>query len=135
MRKNMTSKIFKLIVLFLITQSQLMGQVFYENERFVPETDSLVLKKLDQWQDKKFGLLMVWGIYSQWGIVESWSLCPDLVHHRKRGKPKNPDNYFAYKKEYEELKNTFNPINFNPEKWSYATSHRVDEDGNIIPIE
>ena len=25
--------------------------------------------------------------------------------------------------------------NFNPEKWSYATSHRVDEDGNIIPIE
>jgi len=33
-------------------------------ERYVPETDPLVLEKLDQWQDMKFGLLMHWGPYS-----------------------------------------------------------------------
>ncbi|MCJ7628260.1 MAG: alpha-L-fucosidase, partial [Longimicrobiales bacterium] len=42
---------------------------------YVPETDPLVLEKLEAWQDLKLGLLMHWGPYSQWGIVESWSLC------------------------------------------------------------
>ncbi len=29
-----------------------------ESHRYVPETDPLVLEKLEQWQDLKFGLLM-----------------------------------------------------------------------------
>ncbi len=48
-----------------------------QNEPYVKETDPLVLQKLDEWQDWKFGLMMHWGTYSQWGIVESWSLCPE----------------------------------------------------------
>ena len=47
------------------------------DERYVPETDPLVLRKLEEWQDMKFGLLMHWGPYSQWGIVESWSVCAE----------------------------------------------------------
>ena len=39
------------------------------------ETDPLVLKKLEWFQDVKFGLMMHWGPYSQWGVVESWSIC------------------------------------------------------------
>ncbi len=31
------------------------------------ETDPLVLKKLETFQDWKFGFMMHWGIYSQWG--------------------------------------------------------------------
>ena len=48
-----------------------------EDERYVPETDPLVLKNLAHWQDLKFGLLMHWGPYSQWGVVESWSICAE----------------------------------------------------------
>ena len=40
-------------------------QALLEDERYVPETDPLVLQKLEQWQDIKFGLLMHWGPYAQ----------------------------------------------------------------------
>lgn len=87
-----------------------------EEERYVPETDPLVLQKLSQWQDMKFGLLMHWGPYSQWGVVESWSICAEDEGWCRR----SMDDYIAYKKKYEGLKNTFNPVNFNPEKWAKA---------------
>jgi alpha-L-fucosidase len=32
-----------------------------QNEPYVKETDPLVLQKLDEWQDWKFGLMMHWG--------------------------------------------------------------------------
>ena len=67
----------KLSVLTILFSLPILSQAIYEEERYVPETDPLVLEKLDEWQDKKFGLLMHWGAYSQWGIVESWSLCPE----------------------------------------------------------
>ncbi|MCG2460742.1 alpha-L-fucosidase [Flavobacteriaceae bacterium F89] len=96
------------------------AQAIYEDERYVPETDPMVLKKLDQWQDLKFGLLMHWGTYSQWGIVESWSICPEEYGWCERKKGSNPNNYFAYKKEYEGLQKTFNPVKFDPGKWAKA---------------
>jgi alpha-L-fucosidase len=95
-------------------------QAILEDERYVPETDPLVQEKLDQWQDIKFGLLMHWGAYSQWGIVESWSLCPEDYGWCERTKGSNPQDYFTYKKEYEALKKTFNPVKFDPEKWARA---------------
>ena len=88
------------------------------DERYVPETDPLVLQKLEDWQDLKFGLLMHWGPYSQWGIVESWSICAEDEDWCRR---KNPD-YIEYKKQYEALKLSFNPVGFNPEKWAAAAS-------------
>lgn len=88
-------------------------------EKYVAETDPLVLEKLEKWQDFKFGLLMHWGTYSQWGIVESWSICPEDYGwcERKRG---NYQDYFGYVKDYENLKTTFNPTNFDPTKWAKA---------------
>lgn len=94
------------------------AQAVYEEERYVPETDPLVLEKLDAWQDLKFGLLMHWGAYSQWGIVESWSLCPEDYGWCQRRAGENPMNYYAYKREYERLQKTFNPTAFAPEKWA-----------------
>jgi alpha-L-fucosidase len=88
-------------------------------ERYVPETDPLALQKLEQWQDLKFGLLMHWGPYSQWGIVESWSICAEDEDWCRR---KNPD-YTEYKKQYEALKLSFNPVGFNPEKWAAAAKN------------
>ena len=99
------------------------SQAIYEDERYVPETDPLVIKKLEQWQDLKFGLLMHWGTYSQWGIVESWSLCPEDYGWCERKKGSNPSDYSTYKKEYEDLKKTFNPTKFNPDKWAIAAKN------------
>ncbi len=85
-------------------------------QRYVPETDPQVLAKLEQWQDLKFGLLMHWGPYSQWGIVESWSICSEDEPWCQR----KMDNYEEYKRAYEKLKDTFNPVKFAPEKWAAA---------------
>lgn len=113
----------KKITLFLFLLSfhfNIFSQAIYEEEKYVPETDSLVLKKIEQWQNLKFGLLMHWGTYSQWGIVESWSICPEDYGWCERKKGANPQNYVEYVKEYEGLKKTFNPTKFNPEVWAKA---------------
>jgi alpha-L-fucosidase len=82
----------------------------------VPESDPLVLKKLEEWQDLKFGLMMTWGPYSQWGVVESWSLCPeDEPWCQRKGQ-----DYAQYKTDYENLKTTFNPAKFDPDIWAKA---------------
>lgn len=49
-------------------------------------TDPEVLKKLEQWQDLKFGIMFHWGIYSVPGISESWALCSEdrFTDRRKR---------------------------------------------------
>ena len=94
----------------------------YEHEvtPYTWPTDEKVLQKLEEWQDLKFGLLMHWGTYSQWGIVESWSICPEDYGWCERKKGSNPDDYFTYKKEYENLKLSFNPVDFEPERWAKA---------------
>ena len=91
-----------------------------EHEKpYVAPKDSLVLKKLHHLQSEKFGLMMHWGTYSQWGIVESWSLCPEDEGWTQRKGPYSED-YFGYKKAYEQLQTTFNPVHFNPDKWAHA---------------
>ena len=104
------------LMIMLLSLAPLQAQ--HEDERYVPETDPLVLQKLEEWQDLKFGLLMHWGAYSQWGIVESWSICAEDEDWCRR---KNPD-YTAYKKDYEALKLSFNPVGFDPERWAEAAS-------------
>jgi alpha-L-fucosidase len=89
-----------------------------EKQTYYPESDPLVLNKLEQWQDLKFGLLMHWGTYSQWGIIESWSICGEDEEWIKRFR--NNDNYEQYKRDYENLQTTFNPVKFKPEKWAKA---------------
>lgn len=105
------------ITLYLSTAAQ------HQQQKYIAETDPLVLEKLEKWQDMKFGLLMHWGAYSQWGIVESWSICPEDYAWCQRKKEATPDTYFEYVKEYENLKTTFNPVKFKPEKWAKAAKN------------
>jgi alpha-L-fucosidase len=102
----------------------LISHAQYEHEvtGYVWPEDKEVLQKLEEWQDLKFGLLMHWGAYSQWGIVESWSICPEDYGWCERKKGSDPDDYFTYKKEYENLKLSFNPTGFEPEKWAKAAN-------------
>ncbi len=111
------------VICALLFSLKVSSQAIYEDERYVPETDTLVIKKLEEWQDLKFGLLMHWGPYSQWGVVESWSLCPEDYGWCERKKGSAPQDYFSYKKEYEDLQKTFNPVKFNPEKWALAAKN------------
>jgi len=87
-------------------------------QKYYPETDPLVLQQLEKWQDIKFGLLMHWGPYSQWGVVESWSICSEDEAWCRRRIP----DYVEYKKQYEDLKRTFNPTYFDPERWAEAAN-------------
>ena len=109
----------KILVIFLFMglYTFLLSTPF--QQQYYPETDSVVLDKLEKWQDLKFGLLMHWGPYSQWGIVESWSLCSEDVGWTKRTKGRY-SRYDQYKIDYENLKTTFNPLSFDPQKWAKA---------------
>ena len=109
---------FALIISLIVCTAFLLPSS--EDERYVEETNPVVLKKLNEWQDIKFGLLMHWGAYSQWGIVESWSLCPEEYGWCERKMGSNPNDYNTYVQEYEDLKKTFNPTKFNPEDWAKA---------------
>ena len=92
-----------------------------QHQDYFPDKDTAVQHRLEEWQDLKFGLLMHWGAYSQWGIVESWSICPEDLSWATGGrKPGISDNYNDYLKQYENLKSSFNPIKFAPEKWAAA---------------
>lgn len=102
------------IVIMIMSWSGLFAQ---HDERYVPDPNPLIQKRLEQWQDIKFGLLMHWGPYSQWGIVESWSICPE---DEPWCIPDTVKDYFAYKTRYEDLGNTFNPVKFDPVRWAKA---------------
>lgn len=112
------SLILILVFSFLYTNT-LIGQAVSPYVYKAPE-DPKVLEKLENWQDLKFGLLIHWGPYSQWGIVESWSLCPEDWGWCERKMGTNPLCYFNYKQEYENLRLTFNPVGFDPERWADA---------------
>lgn len=90
-----------------------VGAAAEKSSPYVPVTDPLVVRKLDGWQDWKFGFMMHWGAYSQWGVVESWSICSEDWCKRPAG-----TNYVHYKEKYEALPKTFNPIGFDPEVWA-----------------
>jgi alpha-L-fucosidase len=102
-------------LLFSVTFSTAQEQAYY------PDPNPAIQKRLEEWQDLKFGLLMHWGPYSQWGVVESWSICPEDVGWAIEGQKKGVANsYNEYVQKYEALKTTFNPSKFNPEAWAAA---------------
>jgi alpha-L-fucosidase len=89
---------------------------------YVRNPDPLVQQKLSQWQDLKLGLLMHWGTYSQWGIVESWSLCAEDEGWCRSKQRDSIGDYASYKKAYEALQTTFNPVKFDPKRWAQAAA-------------
>ncbi|WP_316815697.1 alpha-L-fucosidase [Pedobacter nyackensis] len=113
MKKN-----FILIMLLCLGQSAI-SQPHPQSKEYSSPENKLVQEKLEDWKKKKFGLLMHWGPYSQWGIEASWSLCPEDDEYTARKGPFSK-SYSGYVKAYEDLQTQFNPVNFNPEKWSAA---------------
>ncbi|MCC7464950.1 MAG: alpha-L-fucosidase, partial [Saprospiraceae bacterium] len=105
------------VLSFCLSSQQLGAQ----HQTYFPDPEPGIQQRLEDWKDLKFGLLMHWGAYSQWGIVESWSICPeDLSWATGARKPGVADNYQDYVTAYENLPKTFNPVQFDPEKWAAA---------------
>ena len=106
--------------LFLLGADPVFSQelgIHPQSHEYEWPNDKDVLKKLDHWQDQKFGMLIHWGLYAVPGIIESWELCSEDWINR-------PDSmgYCEFKKWYWGLKDDFNPVNFNPEEWAQAAS-------------
>lgn len=106
----------KIWCLFMAFSASTSAQ--HHQQKYYPVSEPDVLENLEKWEDVKFGLLMHWGPYSQWGIVESWSICSEDVGWTKR----KSDNYVEYKQAYENLPSTFNPVDFDPDKWAQAAA-------------
>lgn len=108
-------------ITLLLTAGSLsaFSQAHQMSKDYIPPADTAVQHKLSKWQDLKFGLFMHWGTYSQWGVVESWSICPEDEGWTQRSGPYGKD-YNTYKKAYENLQTTFNPVKFNPDNWVKA---------------
>ena len=85
------------------------------------ETDPLVLKHLEQFQDWKFGFFMHWGIYSQWGCIESWPLIEAWNWGRTDDLPawvERDRDFDRFTADYRKLNETFYPQNFDPDRWA-----------------
>lgn len=104
-------------VLSTIPGTSAMSQ--HSTEGYVPETDPLVQRKLEQWQDRRLGLFMHWGIYSVWGIEASWSYCAEDNGWNPREHGRS-DNYEHYKEDYRDLRRVFDPVRFDPDRWARA---------------
>lgn len=110
----------KQFIILIILLTFVFSFAQHHPTEYIPDPNPVIQKRVEEWRDIKFGLMMHWGIYAQWGIVESWSLCSEDVGWTQRKKGSNPDNYDAYKKEYNNLITEFNPVKFDPEKWAKA---------------
>jgi alpha-L-fucosidase len=110
----MKKTVFILIAIFMSLNS--FGQ-------YIPPVEEDVRANLAEWQDLKFGMFIHWGAYSQWGVIESWSLAPDDITWQYRARNERNMSYFEYLQEYEHLKDTFNPAEFDPGKWADAAKY------------
>lgn len=93
-------------------------EVHRESTSYEWPTDPEVLKKLDYWQDQKFGIMFHWGIYSVPGITESWLLCSEDRFTKRRKQVQASMSYAKFKEWYWGLASQLNPTKFNPEKWA-----------------
>jgi len=109
---------YKLLISLLFFVNYLYAQrndIVQQSVVYEWPTDSLVREKLDNWQDKKFGMIIHWGLYAVPGIIESWSICSEDWIERD-----TTISYEDYKKWYWDFSKKFNPTKFDPVQWSAA---------------
>lgn len=88
----------------------------YMPETYVEVTDPLVKAELEKFRDRKLGLMMHFGIYTQLGIHESWPLV-DAEAKWSRELVDWTDGE-TLKKQYLGMWKSFNPVRLEPERWA-----------------
>jgi len=91
-----------------------VGSGQYEGVPYLWEGHPAVQAKLAEWQDLKLGFMVHWGTYSQKGWCESWGLCSEDVDWLTPHEP----SYQAFYDTYVALKDTFDPVDFDPAAWA-----------------
>lgn len=87
------------------------------SEHWQPPADSLARIKLNEFQNLKFGFLICWGTQTQMKTIDqSWVLCPERYEWNKRPAPYENADDSTFRKAYEALMTTFNPVKFDPDK-------------------
>ncbi len=99
-------------IVCLLSPAVASGQ--YDGMPYVWEGHPAVQAKLEAWQDLKLGFMVHWGTYSQKGWCESWGLCSEDVDWLTPPEP----SYQEYYDTYVGLKNTFDPVDFDPAAWA-----------------
>ena len=95
----------------------------YSAESEYVEPSPLIKSKLEEFKDMKLGFMIHWGLYAQTGIVASWGLVDaEKSWSRTASKygdlPNWHDDGEKLREEYFGLKNSFNPVRFNPDEWA-----------------
>ena len=102
MKISISKTILYFIIVFLMTAT-LVGEDAIESDLFVsPE-------RMEEWNDWRFGLFIHWGPWSQTEIGYIWHIV-------------NDDPPGVREKRFE-LYKTFNPVNFDPQKWARAAKY------------
>lgn len=81
-------------------------------EEQMPEDNPIIVDRLEEWKDLKFGFMVHWGIYAQWGVVESWSICSEPWITR------DGRDYMTYVQSYRALNKSFKPTKFDANRWA-----------------
>lgn len=78
---------------------------------------ALLQQRLSDFCDKKLGLMLHFGPYTNAGLIESWALCDqDAAWSQKQIDWTNDIDHF--KRQYYGLSRSFNPIRFDPARWA-----------------
>lgn len=104
-----------LCFLFCSSLAFTQGNIHHQSSTYEWPTDSSVRKKLELWQDQKFGMIIHWGLYAVPGMIESWALCSEDWIERD-----SASSYDKFKDWYWGLKKDFNPVKFDPDQWASA---------------
>lgn len=85
------------------------------------EVPDSVRAALEEFQDRKLGFFMHWGLYSQIGSTESWPLSDADAHWAREDIEQDiARDDEAFKKSYYDLIRSFNPVRFRPGDWAQA---------------
>ena len=100
----------------------------YSSEKEYVEPSEIIKNKLEEFKDMKLGFMVHWGLYNQVGIIASWGLV-DAEKSWAREKTQNGDkptwseDGSQIRKDYFNLKKSFNPIRFNPDDLAELASN------------
>ncbi len=78
-------------------------------------------RRLEWFQDLKFGFFMHWGSYSQWGCIESWPLVEADEWARPDDLPawvERDRDLARFRRDYFALNRSFDPTRFDPAAWA-----------------
>ena len=89
----------------------------YSTEGYVEPKSPAVRAALERFRDRKLGLMVHFGIYTQLGIHESWPLVDKEAGWSRKLVDWQPDGE-AFKREYWSLIKSFNPVRLQPEVWA-----------------